>query len=529
MITDKNYFTEIDRIGISSLPDTLRKSHDFVVKSTNNGSSWDTYQNNDTIRKVIHLYFEKLNQYLDTQPTYKTQAPKSETKAELIRKTSATAKPKPPKATTEHKPNKAVQKSAKKVEHVREEIKFIKRFVALHNKVKSPNSILSLLKGLQKAIIQKLIKKTSPLAKEIQAIQDKLVSLYNSMKGDLRIEINDKELAKLVVIAGGEEVYPSINVIKRYISLQGKEAEQKKLDSFIKQIEGALQKKKVGEDDPYLDKVRTILNTLKKSKTGTVLSMAKAELNGLDGIVKACGCKPKPAALGKIYNTGGRVLRRCKSGTYSDAKKGACSHHKGLSGVLTAEEIANRKFEYLSFSPPWSTLMGRPATNFTMMLHGEPGAGKTTLLLKFAKYLANTFGKVLYISSEEFAASTMTEKVNTLLNPFPANLEFAENLRDPQLSNYDFIILDSVNDLGLQLQDYKDLRAKHPNTAFIIILQHTKSGKYRGGKDWEHEIEIGGEVVNGVITIYRNRYGVKGSMNFFTDTPVTNYSIPKSY
>jgi predicted ATP-dependent serine protease len=173
--------------------------------------------------------------------------------------------------------------------------------------------------------------------------------------------------------------------------------------------------------------------------------------------------------------------------------------------------------------------MGRPATNFTLMLHGEPGAGKTTLLLKFAKYLANTFGKVLYISSEEFAASTMTEKVNTLLNPFPANLEFAENLKDPQLSKYDFIILDSVNDLGLQLQDYKDLRAKYPNTAFILILQHTKAGKYRGGKDWEHEIEIGGEVVSGVITIYRNRYGVKGSMNFFTDTPVTNYSLPKPY
>jgi hypothetical protein len=378
MITDKNYFKDFERIEISSLPDTLRKSHEFVVKSTNNGSSWDTYQSNDTIRKVINLYFEKLNQYLGTQPTYKTQGPKSESKPVPVRKTSAAPKSKSAKAKTEHKPKKTTQKLGKKVEHIREELKFIKRFVALHNKVKSPNSILSLLKGLQKAIIQRLIKKTSPLAKEIQAIQDKLVSLYNSMKGDLRIEINDKELAKLVAIAGGEEVYPSINIMKRYISLQGKEAEQKKLDSFIKQIEGALQKKKVGEDDPYLYKVRTILNTLKKAKTGTILSMAKAELNGLEGIVKACGCKPA-SSLGKIYNTGGKTLRRCKKGTYSDAKKGACSHHQGLSGVLTAEEIANRKFEYLSFTPPWSTLIGRPATNFTMMLHGEPGAGKLSL------------------------------------------------------------------------------------------------------------------------------------------------------
>jgi hypothetical protein len=101
------------------------------------------------------------------------------------------------------------------------------------------------------------------------------------------------------------------------------------------------------------------------------------------------------------------------------------NQYRGLSGVLTAEEIANRKFEYLGFTPPRSTLIERP-----MMLHGEP-AGKTTLLLKFAKYLANTFGKALYVSSEEIAASTMTEKVNALLNPFPENLEFAENLKDP--------------------------------------------------------------------------------------------------
>ncbi|HMV08177.1 MAG TPA: ATP-binding protein [Cyclobacteriaceae bacterium] len=528
MVDTNNYFVEIEKIGVSALPDTLRKSHDFVVKSTNNDSSWETYHNNDTVRKVINLYLEKLNQYLGRRPANKTQSQKSDSVPDPVRKTAKAPKPvsKPGNAKTSNKPKNPAGKHGKKVEHLREEVKIIKRFVSLHNKVKSPNSVLALLKGLQKAIIQKLIRKTSPLAKEIQTIQDKLVNLYSSMRGDLRIEINGKELSRFVMIAGGESVYPSINIMKRYIGMQGKEVEPKKIDTFVKQIESSLSKKKVSEDDPYLDKVRTILNTLKKAKAGTTLSTAKAELNGLEGIVKECGCKTGKS-LGKIYDTGGRTLRRCKKGTYSDAKKGACSHNRGLSGVLTAEEIANRKFEYLEFTSPWSNLVGKPATNFTMMLHGEPGAGKTTLLLKFAKYLANTFGKVLYVSSEEFAASTMTEKVNTLLNPFPANLEFAENLKDPRLSNYAFIILDSVNDLGLQLQDYKGLRAKYPNAAFILILQHTKAGKYRGGKDWEHEIEIGGEVVNGVITIYRNRYGVRGSMNFFTDTPVTNYTISK--
>lgn len=527
MITEKNYFIEIEKIGINRLPDTLRKSHDFVVKSTANGNNWDTYQNNETIRKVVNLYFEKLNQYLkSSEPSTKPhQQAESKTEKQPIKIKKATEKIKVKSAKQK---SKSQGKPSRKVEHIREEVKFIKRFVGLHNKIKSPNSILTLIKSLQKAIVQKLIRRTSPLAKEIQAIQDKLVTLYNSMKGDLRIEINEKELTKLVVIAGGEEVFPSINIIKRYIGMQGKEAEHTKIDSFVKQIDSSLSKKKVSEDDPYLDKVRTILNTLKKVKSGDTISMAKAELNGLEGIVKSCGCKPD-RALGKIYHTAGKKLRPCRKRTYSDAKKGACSHNRGLNGVLTAEEMANRKFEVLNFSSPWITLIGKPARNFTMMLHGEPGAGKTTLLLKFAKYLANTFGKVLYVSSEEFSASTMTDKINLLLNPFPPNLEFAANLKDPILSNYDFIILDSVNDLGLQLQDYKDLRDKHPNTSFILILQHTKAGNYRGGKDWEHEIEIAGEVENGVITIYRNRYGVKGSVNFFNDIPTTNYVTLKPY
>ncbi|MES1181644.1 MAG: hypothetical protein ABUL44_02505, partial [Flavobacterium sp.] len=290
MITTDNYFTEIEKIRVSSLPETLRKSHEFVVKSTSNGNTWDTYHNNETIRKVINLYFEKLNQYLKgSEPSAKPhQQAESKTKKQKSIKVKKTAE-KIKVKLAKQKP-KSQRRPSKKVEHIREEVKFIKRFVGLHNKVKSPNSILALIKSLQKAIVQKLIRKASPLAKEIQAIQDKLVNLYNSMKGDLKIEINDKELSKLVAIAGGEEVYPSINIIKRYIGMQGKEAEHNKIDSFIKQIDSSLNKRKVTEDDPYLDKVRTILNTLKKVKSGDTISMAKAELNGLEGIVKSCGC-----------------------------------------------------------------------------------------------------------------------------------------------------------------------------------------------------------------------------------------------
>jgi KaiC/GvpD/RAD55 family RecA-like ATPase len=57
-----------------------------------------------------------------------------------------------------------------------------------------------------------------------------------------------------------------------------------------------------------------------------------------------------------------------------------------------------------------------------MMFHGEPHNGKTIFLLKLAQYLAENFGDVLYVSSEEFASPTMTKKVNEFLNPLPASV-----------------------------------------------------------------------------------------------------------
>lgn len=513
MITIENYFSKIEEFGISKLPETLRKSHDFVLKSTNSGSTWETYNTNATIKKVIELYFQKLEQYLKSQA--KAIPLKSETaSSESPRLTRSKGKVKV-KVKTEPVPPKTKKAGgkffAKKVERIREEVKFIKRYVALHNKVKSPASILSLIKSLQRSIVQKLIRKTSPLADQIRTMQDKLVNLYNSMKGDVKIELKEADLNKLVKIAGGEQVYPSIGIIKRYIGMQGKEIDSVDVERFVTFIEKALKTERVKQDDPYRDKVHAIRNTIRKLSKGNVVNIAKAELNGLEGIVSACSCK------GKIR----KPISGSRQRTYRNGQ--------GLSGVLTAEEMGNRVIARLNFAPPWNTLMGNPAHNFSIMFHGDPGSGKTTLLLKFAEYLANNFGPVAYISSEEHDATTLTDKVNELLNPKPENLIFSPDIESVDLSQFDFTILDSVNDLNLKLDDFKELRKENPETAFIIILQHTKDGDYRGGKDWEHTTEIAAIVENGVATVYRTRYGVKGSLNFFeyfNTRPIQNAPIP---
>lgn len=527
MITASNYFEEVERIGVNTLPETLRKGHDLVVRSTSNGSNWSNYQSSDGIKKVIDLYFQKLNEYAGTL-TPKNVVDKEELKPKKASPRTSERTPKPKKTKNSSEP-----KNVKQVEHIREEVKFIKRYVGLHNKIKSPNAILAFIKALQRSIVQKLIRKNSPLAEEIEMIQNKLVQAYNKMTGEESFGINEKDLSHLVAIAGGEKVYPSITVIKRFIGLQGKD-DQKKINDFVKYLENLVKKEKLSKDDPYADKVNSIYKSLKQ-RTGSKVSISKAELNGLAGIVKACGCK---SDIGMIYDTGGKKLRPCRSKTYSDASRGACSHNKGLSGspteasakvgVLTAEEMANRKLDLLNFFSFWNSLFGNPARNFTMMFHGEPHNGKTIFLLKLAQYLAENFGEVLYVSSEEFASPTMTKKVNEFLSPLPSRLHFAENLQDPDLSEYQFIIMDSVNDLGLKINEYKELRKEHPDKAFIFILQHTKAGDFKGGKDWEHIAEIAGEVHKGVVNITKNRYAPKNTLDFFKQFGIRWQEPPKS-
>lgn len=490
-ITIQNYFQIIGRVDLTKLPQPFPEMHDYTLQASTNGTDWTPYATNDGIREVVNLYFQKLGDYLDKHGSVRPASAKVHTPKKAV--------PEPPIADT-----------VTKLEHIHEEVKFIKRFAALHTRVKSPNAILNFIKALQRAIVQKYITKKSQYASEIRMIQERLIQCYNKMKGDTQITIDSEFLARLVTIAGGESVYTSIGFIKRYIGMQGKVVEKKKIDGFVKQISNAIDKKKL-VNDPYEDRVNTILSALQKQAKTKPVSISETQLRGLEGIVTRCGSPNTD--LGTIYRTKGKKLRQCNSKNYSDAKKGACSHHRGLSGVMSAQEVALRQYEMLSINGEWYSLIGRPEKNFVMMVHGEPGSGKTTFLLKFIKYLSN-MGSVLYISSEEYDSATLTEKVQTYLNPRPSNVYFTSDIRNIN-GQFDTVVLDSVTDLGLDLENFKALKAKYPDTAFILVLQHTKDGQFKGGKEWEHEAQIAGKTDNGIIEIYKNRYGVKGTMNFF--------------
>ena len=76
MITAKNYYNQINSIGANQLPPTLLKSHELVNKVTQEGASWETYNGNTTIKRMIDLYLTKLNEYVEQKkPTQKAGSP----------------------------------------------------------------------------------------------------------------------------------------------------------------------------------------------------------------------------------------------------------------------------------------------------------------------------------------------------------------------------------------------------------------------------------------------------------------------
>lgn len=201
--------------------------------------------------------------------------------------------------------------------------------------------------------------------------------------------------------------------------------------------------------------------------------------------------------------------------------------------VISASELLTQDYaKVLPFTGKWNYIFGNPSPDFSMMVTGEPGSGKTSLLLEFAYYLASNFGKVLYISSEEFGSKTLYDKLKyTLKNNIfkngediviPNTLFFGKGFAD--LQDYDFIIVDSVTEMNLDIMEYREIKDIYPNKAFILVLQHTKSGEYRGSKEWEHDLGICASVDNGVIDVFKNRYASKTKYDYFKDKKIISNS-----
>ena len=186
-------------------------------------------------------------------------------------------------------------------------------------------------------------------------------------------------------------------------------------------------------------------------------------------------------------------------------RKSKIVNHKSLHGVVDAQTLAGISYSTFDLAPEWKKEFHKINSDSVLMIWGKPGSGKTVKLLKLAQHLSMDLKKkVLYIAEEEYGRSTLADKL-TEHKIGNGNLSFAPDMDEKILSHFDAIFLDSVNSMHLTPADIKDLIRKYPGKLWVLIVQTTKEGDFRGGRDWEHLVDIAGEVVNRKMILRKNR------------------------
>jgi hypothetical protein len=478
MINAENYYEKVSTLDFSKLPPAFQKGHEYVGRVTQGGADWNAYHSSPTIQKVIDEYFKKLSAEISDEKTESAKPEKQ--KKERLKKSRPEKQPKAPKQQGP---------IAMMVERIPEELRLMRRYVNLNGRKKTQEELLRFINALQRAILERRIKKDSPYAKQVIYMQDALLKVYNGMKGkSVNIEVNPKTLEEFKREVLGEKVLPSIQLIKRYVSLHGKVGIKEKAKKLFEQINKAVKKDKIQKNDRYSEKLNEVWLSLQKflgDKNQKSLPMNTAELNGLKGFLNGCDC-----GLSGVEETPSAGNR-----------------------IMSSMDFADMKFHSIGFTGKWQELIGDPAPGFTAMVFGKPKMGKSFLCVDFAGYLARNHGKVLYVAREEGLDATLQLKLNDKNVKHP-NL-FVSDFLPPDLSPYDFIILDSVNKLGLGPADLDVLRKSYPSKSFIFVFQTTKDGNFRGKNEFQHDVDVVIEVPAKGKAVQFGRYNQGGEMDIF--------------
>ncbi|MFO0414898.1 MAG: hypothetical protein ACK52I_22220 [Pseudomonadota bacterium] len=174
--------------------------------------------------------------------------------------------------------------------------------------------------------------------------------------------------------------------------------------------------------------------------------------------------------------------------------------------AVDASVLAGIDFKQYKLTGRWKSELGDFINSDNqLMFWGMPGHGKTVLQLQLAQYFAEVLSlDTLYIANEEFKRSTLADKIKRFKIGHP-KLKFAKTIDEKEISKYQVVFFDSINSLGMTLKDYLKFRERHSDKVFVLVVQSTKDGNFRGGQEWEHEVDIAGEVINRKLTLRKHR------------------------
>ncbi|MDI1355766.1 MAG: hypothetical protein PSX36_12665 [bacterium] len=272
-ITTKNYFKAISEVGVENLPEVLKKSHLLIEERTDKGNDWSIYENDAEVKRVFDLAFEKLEEFIDRKDNLSgldgnpiIERAKQDAagykhlpldKLKIIYRLECEAeledgltdeikirKPALEKAIAE-KGGKETMKQESTIAQ-----KFVKRFLLLNGKTHQKKEIEGFLNDVQGAIKEKEITKEDALSKQILLIQDKLLSLVNSMGKSIKVELSPTTKKQFQLALNKLKVKPK----KKGLNGVEEEKETKPQQNLMSSIDFAsLQFNSLGFKDKWFD------------------------------------------------------------------------------------------------------------------------------------------------------------------------------------------------------------------------------------------------------------------------------------
>jgi len=472
------------------------------MESTEDGTNWKAYAEPE-VKPLIDTYFKEINALLKSHK--EEHAPKQEAKisAKTEAKSDEPMKVKNRKGQRKREPVVEIPEDESELtERIPDEIRFIRRYVSMYEKKKNKHDLLLFINALHRAMVEKRIRKTSRYAKQILYIQDKLVKTFNSMNKVVVMPISAKIVAEFKEIISSEKVYPSVMLLKRYLSLNGKYGVKDKAKVLMDAMTRAFEKGRITKSDKYFkvfDKMHYTLSQYVKNKNQKILSIHEAELNGLSGIA---GENEEPGISGLEEIEG---LGSINPDTIDPTQGGR---------IMSLSQARNAKFDTLGLTGGYLHLIGEACKPTHLFVYGDGGSGKSSFLLKYAEYLNHLGHKILYVAGEQYNTPTFTDLLKRLNIVGNKDFVIVKDLSVLKPSDFDFIALDSKDSLNVNVEDFRELKRAYPDQSFMVSSQGTKSGDFTGSGQWRNEVDTMIYCEAGVAKTDndKNRWGGKGEM-----------------
>lgn len=186
---------------------------------------------------------------------------------------------------------------------------------------------------------------------------------------------------------------------------------------------------------------------------------------------------------------------------------------------FTGDDLIKKKFDTLNFEGKFLELIGKPSKIFSAVIWGLPKGGKSNLAIRFADYLQEYFGKVLYIAAEEGESATLQQKFKEIDG---SRVTILETRNKEEIRNYlkekdfGFVFIDSINNAGIDSEFLQLLKTENQNKSFIAVAQATKGGNFKGDQSLTHNCDFVIKVVDG-IAYQEGRFSPASEIKIFDE------------